>query len=43
VPMNPIETTETIKSDYLAYLQSILKVKDDTLTKQAYLGRPGWS
>jgi len=35
--MNPIETTETIKSDYLAYLQSILKVKDDILTKQAYL------
>ena len=36
MPMNPIETTETIKNDYLAYLQSILKVKDNTLTKQAY-------
>jgi ATP-dependent helicase YprA (DUF1998 family)/transcription elongation factor Elf1 len=35
--MNPIETTETIKSDYLAYLQSILAVKDDVITKQAYL------
>lgn len=36
VSMNPIETTKTIQNDYLAYLQSILKVKDDTLTKQAY-------
>lgn len=35
--MNPIETTKTIESDYLAYLQSILQVKDDHLTKQAYL------
>lgn len=34
--MNPIETTKTIEGDYLAYLQSILKVKDDNLTKQAY-------
>ena len=34
--MNPIETTKTIKDEYLAYLQSILKVKDDTLAKQAY-------
>ncbi|EGW41758.1 DEAD/DEAH box helicase [Desulfosporosinus sp. OT] len=35
--MHPIETTETIKNDYVAYLQSILKVKDETLTRQAYL------
>ena len=35
--MNPIETTKNIESDYLAYLQSILTVKDETLTKQAYL------
>lgn len=35
--MNPIETTTTIESDYLAYLKSILKVKDDNLTNQAYL------
>lgn len=35
--MNPIETTTAIKGDYVAYLQSILKVKDQALTEQAYL------
>lgn len=34
--MNPIETTKTIEDDYLAYLQSILTVKDNELTKKAY-------
>ena len=34
--MNPIETTKTIEGDYLAYLQSILAVKDNELTKKAY-------
>lgn len=34
--MNPIETTKTIESEYLSYLQSILAVKDSELTKKAY-------
>ena len=34
--MNPIETTKTIESDYLSYLQSILALKDNELTKKAY-------
>ncbi|MGH4120902.1 DEAD/DEAH box helicase [Clostridium sp.] len=34
--MNPIETTNAIKDDYLGYLKSILTVKDNILTKKAY-------
>ncbi len=36
MPINPIEATKTIKTDYLSYLESILTVKDDLLTKKAY-------
>jgi ATP-dependent helicase YprA (DUF1998 family) len=34
--MDPIETTKTIESDYLAYLKSILTVRDNELTNKAY-------
>lgn len=33
--MNPIETTKTIERDYLAYLESILQVKDKIINQQA--------
>lgn len=34
--MNPITTKDTIKNDYMAYLSSLLTVRDEEITSKAY-------